>query len=80
MEEHIQRYSIAYPNVMDDRGRVAIDYGVRGIPEKYFIDRSGNVVKKFVGPTEPDVLRAVLEELLESDTTPPAPHTHGARP
>ena len=55
---------VPYPNVMDDRGQVAINYGVRGIPEKYFIDVEGNLVKKFVGPTQPEDLSRVLDELL----------------
>ena len=62
---HIQRYGVAYPNGLDVKGRVAIDYGVAGIPEKFFIDSSGRVVKRFVGPMTPQRLRSVLDSLLE---------------
>ncbi len=61
---YVREYDLPYPNVLDDKGRVAIDYGVAGIPEKYFIDESGNVVRSFVGPMEPGSLRAILDGLL----------------
>ena len=48
----------------DADGTVAIDYGVRGIPEKFFIGPSGSVLKKFVGPISGADLRQVLDDLL----------------
>ena len=62
--DHVDRYQITYPNGVDDRGTIAISYGVRGIPEKFFIDRDGVIVKKFVGPVDADTLRRTLDELL----------------
>ena len=63
---HLDRYQVSYPNAVDDRGRMAVDFGVRGIPEKFFLDREGRIVKKYVGPMEPESLRSVLDELLSS--------------
>ncbi|MBI4233796.1 MAG: TlpA family protein disulfide reductase [Chloroflexi bacterium] len=60
----IRRFSILYPNGLDAQGKIAVDYGVTGIPEKYFVDRSGNLVRKFVGPMTPEKLRSILDELL----------------
>ena len=37
---------------------------VRGIPEKFFIDREGRLVRKFIGPVTAEKLRAILDELL----------------
>ena len=62
--EYIDLYQITYPNGVDEKGTIAISYGVRGIPEKYFIDRDGIIVKKFVGPVDADILRTTLDELL----------------
>lgn len=64
-KSYIQRYGITYPNGLDEKGLVAIDYGVTGIPEKYFITRDGTVVKKFIGPMNEEKLKAVLDEMLE---------------
>ena len=60
----LDRNSIEYPNGLDSRGTVAIDYGVRGIPEKLFLDRQGRVVRKFVGPVDGARLDSVLRGLL----------------
>jgi cytochrome c biogenesis protein CcmG/thiol:disulfide interchange protein DsbE len=63
-EAYLERYGVTYPNGIDARGTIAIDYGVRGIPEKFLIDGSGGLVKKFVGPMSASSLRAALDELL----------------
>ena len=57
-------FGVAYPTGPDEDGSVAINYGVRGIPEKFFIDANGVVRRKYVGPMPEDVLRAALDELL----------------
>ena len=63
VRQHLQEFHVPYPNIMDDQ-QIAVDYGVAGLPEKFFIDRQGNQVHKFVGPMEPETLRAILEGLL----------------
>jgi cytochrome c biogenesis protein CcmG/thiol:disulfide interchange protein DsbE len=60
----IKRYGVSYPNGLDLKGQITIDYGVTGIPEKYFVDRSGQLVRKFVGPVTADQLRQALDALL----------------
>jgi cytochrome c biogenesis protein CcmG/thiol:disulfide interchange protein DsbE len=64
VRQFIQRNGIAYPNGMDNRGTVAIAYGVRGIPEKFFIDRKGNLVRKFIGPVTASRLSTLLDQML----------------
>lgn len=68
--KYVDRYGITYPNGLDDKGTIAIDYGVRGIPEKYFIDRNGVLVQKFVGPMDEARLKQVLDEMLIGDSSP----------
>lgn len=67
--EHVKRYGVTYPNGVDQRGVITIDYGVRGIPEKFFIGRDGVLVKKFVGPMPRDTLKAILDDLLAAGET-----------
>ena len=61
---YVEDFDISYPNGVDADGVIAIDYGVKGIPEKFFIDRDGVVRQKFVGPIRADKLRETLDQLL----------------
>ncbi|MBI4310332.1 MAG: TlpA family protein disulfide reductase [Chloroflexi bacterium] len=64
VQRHVRTYGVSYPNGLDDSGKIAVDYGVRGIPEKFFIDKNGNLAKKFVGPASPETLGGILDGLL----------------
>jgi cytochrome c biogenesis protein CcmG, thiol:disulfide interchange protein DsbE len=65
---YINDYNVPYPNGIDEKGTILIDYGVTGIPEKFIIDQNGVVRHKLVGPTSADALRETLDELLASNT------------
>jgi cytochrome c biogenesis protein CcmG/thiol:disulfide interchange protein DsbE len=54
-----------YTSVFDDAGRIAIDYGVYGVPETYVIDRSGVIRYKRIGPVTPEILKEKIEPLLK---------------
>lgn len=45
----IAQFKVSYPNVRDRDGRVSRAYGTTGVPETFFIDRDGRVVRKFPG-------------------------------
>ena len=63
-------FGVAYSTGVDTDGAIALEYGVRGIPEKFFIDSDGVVRRKYVGPMPEDVLRGVLDELLLEASAP----------
>ncbi len=63
-ELFLQQQGHEYPNGIDAEGKIAISYGVRGIPEKFFINRNGAIVRKFTGPMNPELLRQILDALL----------------
>ena len=44
----------------DDAGRMALDWGVYGVPETFVIDGSGTVVLRFAGP----VTREIMENRI----------------
>lgn len=48
----------------DEPGRVAIDWGVTGVPETYLIDPEGIVRWRGVGPLTPDAIGGALQPLL----------------
>ncbi len=39
----------AWPMVADPRGRIALDFGVAGVPESYLVDPEGRIVAKVPG-------------------------------
>lgn len=61
---YVDNFEVSYPTGVDADGVIAIDYGVKGIPEKFFIDRQGIVRQKFVGPIRADKLKEALDGLL----------------
>ncbi len=68
--DFLEAFQTTYPNGVDEAGSIAIDYGLRGIPEKFFIDQEGVVRQKFVGPMQADDLRAAIDGLLSADPPP----------
>ena len=48
----------------DIAGRVAIDWGVYGVPETFVIDRDGRIAYKHIGAVTPEVLRDKLIPLI----------------
>lgn len=60
----------SYPALEDPGARTAIDYGVYGVPETFFVGRDGVVAYKHTGPITEAVLLAKIEELRKAP--PPA--------
>jgi len=48
----------------DIEGRVAIDWGVYGVPETFVIDREGRIAYKHIGPVTPQLLEETLRPLI----------------
>ena len=63
-QRFLQEQGHEYPNGIDAEGKIAISYGVRGIPEKFFINRHGQIIRKFSGPMTLELLRRILDDLL----------------
>jgi len=60
----------SYPSVTDPASRTAIEYGLYGVPETFFIDPIGRVAFKQTGPVTAHLLRARIDSLLTA--VPPA--------
>ena len=48
----------------DINGRVAIDWGVYGVPETFVIDRQGRIAYKQIGPINPEILEKTILPLI----------------
>ncbi len=60
---YLGRAGANYPHLLDPDGRTAIDYGVAGVPETFFIDARGVIIKKVAGPVNQPLLVALLKKL-----------------
>ena len=58
----IDEFGITFVNGRDPDGKIAVDYGVWGIPEAFFISPAGRITYKHVGAIPPAVLEARLRE------------------
>lgn len=58
------RYGQTYPGLLDPDGRTALDYGVFGIPETFFIGRGGLIVSKQTGPLDAASLGLQVEAIV----------------
>jgi cytochrome c biogenesis protein CcmG/thiol:disulfide interchange protein DsbE len=62
----MSEYGGGWPDVLDPGQRTAIDYGVYGIPETFFIDRGGIIRYKQIGPVTRQLLDQEISALLQS--------------
>jgi cytochrome c biogenesis protein CcmG, thiol:disulfide interchange protein DsbE len=62
--EFLARFRHTFPNGPDVGSKVAIEYGLRGVPETFFIDRDGRIAHKHVGEISLPMLVQRIEQLL----------------
>jgi cytochrome c biogenesis protein CcmG/thiol:disulfide interchange protein DsbE len=60
----MRQFGVGYPNGPDPRGAAAIDYGVTGIPETFFIRPDGTIARHWIGPLTDRQIGAFIEEAL----------------
>ena len=61
----IKEFGITYLNGQDASGTIAVDYGVWGIPETFFIDPQGRITCKHAGELRATIIEAKLDEALQ---------------
>lgn len=66
----LRKYGVSYPNGSKNAGPISIEYGMRGVPETYFVAPDGRLIRKWNTLTAAD-LEQFLAELQRAS---------GARP
>lgn len=64
--EFLARFRHTFPNGADIGSKIAIEYGVYGVPETFFIDRNGHIAYKHVGEISLPILVHHIERLLHA--------------
>lgn len=49
----------------DEKGRMALDWGVYGVPETYVVDGNGKIILRFAGPITLRVIKNTLRPAIE---------------
>lgn len=62
---YMREFNVTYPNGPDPNGEIAIDYGVSGLPVTFFVSREGQIVRRWVGAVERNVLIRAIEEIMQ---------------
>jgi cytochrome c biogenesis protein CcmG/thiol:disulfide interchange protein DsbE len=64
-KDFIEKHGKTFPIGMDPKSRIAIEYGVYGLPETFFIDREGKIAHKHIGEIDMEMLTAETEVLMQ---------------
>ncbi len=68
--EFIKEFGLTFPNGPDPGSRIAIAYGVYGVPELFFIGPDGRITYKHIGAIGPALLDAKVGEALRGVVAP----------
>jgi cytochrome c biogenesis protein CcmG/thiol:disulfide interchange protein DsbE len=65
----LKEFDVTYPNGRDESGKIAVDYGVWGIPESFFIDPEGRITYKHTGGISAATVEMKLADALKGIVT-----------
>lgn len=57
------RYGAGYPTGPDETGKIAIDFGVAGLPETFFVRPDGTLSRRWIGELHEAQLRRFIDEI-----------------
>jgi cytochrome c biogenesis protein CcmG, thiol:disulfide interchange protein DsbE len=58
----LDEFGITYPNGHDAGPKIAIHYGVWGLPEAYVIDADGRITYRHIGTLSPAVIAEKIDD------------------
>jgi cytochrome c biogenesis protein CcmG/thiol:disulfide interchange protein DsbE len=60
-QSFLHKYGITYPNGSGNAGPISVQYGMRGVPETYFVAPTGRLVRKWNTLTAADLEQFLAE-------------------
>ena len=59
-QKFINKFGNPYSRILIDKdGTLGIEFGAYGVPETFLIDKNKNVIKKYVGPINQEILNEI---------------------
>lgn len=67
VKANVKKNGLTFPIMIDANSKVSRDYGVRGIPTLFVIDKNGKIVDQMVGydPKMPEKLQKILNKIAK---------------
>lgn len=63
---YLSEHGGGWTQLLDPGSRAALEFGVYGVPETFFIDRNGVISHKHIGPVNDSLLATEIEKLQAS--------------
>lgn len=54
--QYLNTFRSNYQNAIDKNGSIAVDLGVAGVPETYFVNDKGIIIDKYIGPLTEELI------------------------
>ena len=59
-KKFINEFGNPYSRILIDKdGTLGVEFGAYGVPETFLIDKNKNVIKKFVGPINQEIVNEI---------------------
>ena len=65
--EYMAEFDITYPNGPDLQSDAARSYGIKGVPETFFIGKDGVIEHVQIGPLNQATMDGVIQQLLQEN-------------
>lgn len=59
VKNFFEKYKLTYTALLDTTGEVSTEFGIRGIPTTFILDKSGKIIGHITGPREWDSRKSV---------------------
>lgn len=69
-QQFMNDFGFSFPNALDEAGSTAVEYGMMGIPETFFISPDGQISRKIIGGVNTESIAAAIAEAQARVATP----------
>ncbi|MFC4324197.1 redoxin domain-containing protein [Litchfieldia salsa] len=63
VNKFVEQYQLTFPILLDQSGEIGDTYRAYTIPTSYYIDSSGIIVKKIIGPMDKEMMNEMIKSI-----------------